>query len=175
MVLLDDISGAYQATHHLIQKGRKKIAICIGKPELLISINRLKGYKRALADNSLPFIEEYVIKGRSPDEVEEEALKLLSLHNPPDGIFTISDLTLAGVMQAVYEKNIKVPEELSVIGFSEEPFSLMYKPHITAIKPMGAEIGKKAAEKIFERIGSETDIERTTEYIPAQLIERDST
>ncbi len=175
MVLLDDVPGAYQATNHLIKKGCKKIAICIGKPELLISSNRLQGYKSALVDNNLPFVEEYVISGQTPLEVKKKAIELLNLPNPPDSIFTISDLTMAGVMQAIYEKGIKVPEELSVIGFSEEPFSTMYKPSITSIRPMGLEIGRKAAEIVFERINAPVlKLENKTYYIPGELIERES-
>ncbi len=176
MVLLDDVSGAYQATMHLIQRGRKRIAICIGKPELLISSNRLKGYKKALADNNLPFEKQYVISGQSTSEVKEKCLQLLSLQDPPDSIFTISDLTMTGIMQAIYERNIKVPKELSVIGFSEEPFSTMYNPHITSIRPMGTEIGRKAGEILFERIKfGVANSEKSIVYIPGDLIVRDST
>jgi len=178
MVLFDDISGAYQATNHLIQRGRKKIAICIGKPELLISSNRLQGYKRALSDNNLIFCEDYVISGQSIHEAKQKMLRLLEFPEPPDSIFAISDLTMAGIMQAVYEKKVKVPDDLSVIGFCEEPFSIMYQPKITSIRPMGNSIGKKAAEMIFEQINSpnpEMNEENSMIFIPGDLIVRDST
>jgi LacI family transcriptional regulator len=176
MVLLDDISGAYQATHHLIQRGRKNIAICVGKPDLLISTNRLEGYKHALSDNNLIFKDEYVISGQSSEEVKLKMLDIMELNNPPDGIFAISDLTLVGVMQALYEKDIKIPEQISVIGFSEVPFSTMYKPPVSSIRPMGNEIGRKAAEIILERIKSPCETRtKSVNYIPGDLIVRGST
>lgn len=171
MVLLDDIDGAYIATKHLIDIGRKNIAICIGNRDLLISINRLEGYRKALEENDMEIKEEYIISGQSPEEAEAEATKLFCIDNPPDGIFTISDLTMSGIMKSIYKFNLKVPEDIAVIGFCEEPFRSMYNPQISSILPMGYEIGQKAAERLFEKVTSETgkNVSHETIYIKSKL------
>lgn len=152
IVLVDDVSGAFKAVNHLLENGRTRIAICIGNLNLLISRNRLQGYKTALIQKGIPLIDELVISCESPEEAEQETLRLLNLMNPPDSIFAISDLTMTGVMKAIFKKNLKVPEDISVIGFCEEPLRSMYNPPLSAIRPMGFEIGKKACELLFERI-----------------------
>lgn len=152
MVLVDDIEGAYNATKHLINIGRKKIAICIGNPNLLISKNRLKGYRMAFEESKLTVNENYIISCETPEEAENETTRLLNMPDSPDSILAISDLTMSGIMKAVYRKNLKIPDEFAVIGFCEEPFSSMYNPPLSTIKPMGFEIGKTAAEMLFKRI-----------------------
>jgi DNA-binding LacI/PurR family transcriptional regulator len=176
MVLIDDTKGAYEATKHLIEKGRNKIAICIGNPDLLISINRLKGYKMALEEMNLAFREDYVISAESPELAAEATARLLDLPDPPDSIFAISDLTMSGIVREIYKRKLKVPEQIALIGFCEDTFCLMYNPQLTSIMPMGFEIGKVAAERLFLRIYSEDHrkIEPETILINGRLIVRDS-
>lgn len=177
MVMVNDVKAAYIATEHLIQKNRKRLAICIGNPDLLISINRLKGFKMALADHNIPLIHEYVVSGQSPEEAASETARLFDMTPPPDGLFAISDLTMSGIMLEVYRRNISVPEQLSLVGFCEEVFSLMYQPQLTAVLPMGHEIGRTAAKKLIERIQdySEKNNSPETIHIESELVVRDST
>lgn len=175
MVLVDDVSGAFKAVEHLIQIGRKKIAICLGNPNLLISSNRLEGYKKALEKYNIPFDEQYVISGQSTNETERETHKLFELKEKPDAILAISDLTMSGIMKVVYSKSLKIPEELAVIGFCENTFSQMYNPPLTTIDPMGLEIGKIATERLFHRIHENNILEPKTINLSSKLIIRDST
>lgn len=177
MVLIDDVNGAYMAIKHLIEKGRKKIAICIGNPDLLISINRLAGYKKALDEYNISFDENYLISAESPAKAATQTAKLLDLPQPPDAIFAISDLTMSGIMKEIYKRKIKVPEEVSLIGFCEDTFCDMYSPQLTSINPMGHEIGRIAAERILLKINSDStnDILPETFYVSTELNHRDST
>ena len=152
IVLVDDITGSFNAVKRLISAGRKRIAICTGNMNLLISRNRLQGYKTALLQAGIPIDQDFIISSDSPEDTEQSVYVLLNSPSPPDGIFAISDLTMTGVMKAIFKKNIKVPNEISVIGFCEEPFRSMYNPQLTTIEPMGFEIGFRAAELLFERI-----------------------
>jgi len=177
MVLIDDVQGAYDATKHLIERGKRKIAICIGNPGLLISINRLKGFKMALAESNIPYTDEYLISSESPEEATIETAKLLDLPSPPDSIFAISDLTMSGIMREVYKRKLKVPNELALVGFCEDVFSLMYSPQLTSIPPLGFEIGKTASERLFEQIFN-TGMKKAapeTILLKSTLIVRDST
>lgn len=152
IVLVDDITGSFKAVSYLLNAGRKRIAICTGNLNLLISRNRLQGYKTALLNVGIPVYEELIVSCDTTEETEKKIFDLLSIKNPPDSIFAISDLTMTGVMKAIYKKRMTVPNDISVIGFCEEPFRSMYNPHLTAIEPMGFEIGKKAVDLLFERL-----------------------
>ncbi len=172
LVLLDDTSAAYNAVLHLIDKGKKRIAICTGNTNLLISRNRLEGFKMAHQNKKVSIYEEYIISCEWPEEAKSKTLSLLELPNPPDAIFAISDLTLSGVMQAIYSKGLTVPDDISVVAFCEEPFRFMYNPSITAIQPKGIEIGKTSAELLFQRInlGSSSNPDPRVIYLDGQLI-----
>ena len=171
-VLVDDVTGSFKAINHLLEKGKKRIAICTGNLNLLISRNRLQGYKTALIQNGIPVDDDLIISCETPEETEKEILRLLNLKNPPDSIFAISDLTMTGVMKAIYRENLKVPEDIAVIGFCEEPFRSMYNPPLTAIQPMGFEIGRKSAEILFEHILKEpyARMEPQVIYLDGKLI-----
>lgn len=177
MVLIDDTEGAYKAVKHLIEKGRRKIAICIGNPEMLISVNRLKGYKKALAECKIPFNEEYLISAETPEHAATKTARLLGLKKPPDSIFAISDLTMSGIVQEIYKRKIRIPEEIALIGFCEDTFCKMYNPQLSSITPLGFEIGRQAARRLFLRIFSSNNqnIKPQTIFLNSRLEIRDST
>lgn len=151
-VLLDDFEGAYKAVNHLIEIGRKRIAIFIGSRNLLISKNRLLGYKKALFEHRITMDESLVFSCESPEEAELAMDQLINSDQLPDGIFSISDLTLSGIMKSAFKNKISIPEKTAVIGFSEEPLSSMYNPTISRVKPMGFEMGQIATELLFDKI-----------------------
>jgi len=177
MVLIDDIEGAYKATKHLIERGKKNIAICIGNPKLLISSNRLLGFKKALAEFNLPFQNDYLVSAETPSQAAHKTGMLMEMKNPPDAIFAISDLTMSGIAQELYKRKTKIPEEVALIGFCEDTFCKMYNPQLSSITPMGFEIGKQAAERLFLRIYSENsqNIKPQTIFLNSRLEVRDST
>lgn len=172
-VLLDDFEGAYKAVNHLIEIGRKRLAVFIGSPKLLISRNRLLGYKKALFEHRIPFDEDLVYSCESPEEAELAMNDLLKSQQVPDGIFSISDLTLSGIMKSAFKNKIKIPEQIAIIGFSEEPLSSMYSPTISRVKPMGYEMGECATELLFKNIAHvklKQEREAQTIYLDAELI-----
>jgi LacI family transcriptional regulator len=174
IILVDDIDGSYKAVSHLLEVGKKRIAICTGNLNLLISRNRLEGYKKALEERGIPVDEEIIISSETPEDAEQKTLKLLESSSPPDGIFAISDLTMSGVMKAINTKELKIPEDIAVVGFCEKQYRTMYHPTLTAIDPMGFEIGKKAAELLFGQINQNINhlppLEPRTVYLSSQLI-----
>jgi DNA-binding LacI/PurR family transcriptional regulator len=179
IILVDDIDGSYKAVSHLIETGRKRIAICTGDLNLLISQNRVEGYSKALAKSGISIEPGLIFVAESSEEAEQKTLGLLKSETPPDGIFAISDLTMAGVMKAIYKSGKRIPEDVAVIGFCEEQYRSMYHPDLTAIDPMGFEIGKKAAEMLFEQIrqksGNLPALEPRTVYLKSKLIRGGST
>ena len=156
-VRMDDFTASYNAVQHLITSGRKRIAICTGNLNLLISQNRLNGYSTALQNAGFPVLEELIVSCEWPEEAEAAIYRLFASPEPPDALFTISDLTTSGAMRAMYRMKKKIPEEVAIIGFSEEPFRSLYCPALTAVEPKGFDIGKVAAEILLDRIENEPD------------------
>lgn len=178
-VLVDDVDASIKAVEHLIATHRKRIAICTGDLNLLISRNRLNGYYTALKNAGISVDERLVVAAGSSEEAERNVLVLFDLEAPPDGIFAISDLTMNGVMKALYKIGKRIPEDVSVIGFCEEQYRSMYNPTLTAIDPMGFEIGRKAVEMLFEQIQQQSQLlpacEPRTVYLKSNLIRGGST
>lgn len=179
IILVDDVDGSYKAVTYLLETGKKRIAICTGDLNLLISRNRLEGYRKALKKFGIPVDEALIVSAKTSEEAELKMLELLKLNFPPDAIFAISDLTMSGVMKAIYKLEKKVPEQVAVIGFCEEQYRTMYHPTLSAIDPMGFEIGQKAAEMLFKQIQQDLDnsssLEPRTVYLKSKLIKGGST
>lgn len=152
-VTIDDFKGAYIATKHLIDQGCKRIAHLCGDQSLEIYENRFKGYKQALLDNEILFIEEYVVKSKS--KIEDGAHvtnKLLQLKNPPDAIFSASDFAALGAIQELRSNGIKIPEDFCVVGFGNEPFTKFMELSISTVDQSPLEMGKMAAKVFLEQI-----------------------
>lgn len=173
MVLVDDVTASFKAVKHLIEKGRRRIAICAGNSNLLICQNRLQGYKTALIQAGIPFDEMLISNADTLEITEEQVLAFMELPSPPDAIFAISDSTLTGVMKALYKKNLSIPDDVSVIAFCEEPFRSIYNPKITSIDPMGAEIGRMAANLLFDKLEDITSVSTPPRvvYLDSSIVE----
>src|SRR5690606_6592022 len=118
-VTIDDFKGGYEATKHLIEQGCKRIANLSGDRSLEIYNDRFEGYKQALKESNIPFDERYVLQTKSDIEAGKKAIdKLLKLKERPDAVFSSSDYIALGVIQQLKAKNIKVPEDFCVVGFS---------------------------------------------------------
>ncbi|WP_418262155.1 LacI family DNA-binding transcriptional regulator [Flavobacterium faecale] len=158
-VSIDDFNAGYIATQHLIEQGCTRIAHMCGDQALEIYENRFKGYKQALEDNGLDFNEEYVLRARSNQEDGATvAKKLLKLPNPPDAIFSASDFAALGAIKFIKKAGLKIPEDICVMGFGNEPFTKFMELSITTIDQSPLEMGKMAAKVFLEQINNKEDI-----------------
>jgi len=175
-IIVDDFGAAYKATHHLIDQGRKQIAHIGGPLNLKIYKNREDGYFKALADNGLSVNENFIVNNSLTRADGVNAIKkLLQNETKPDAVFCANDTTALSVIMYLKEQGIKVPEDIAIVGYSNEPFSEVVSPSISTIKQPGFEIGQKAAELIIGQIVSKaknTIFETIT--MPTQLIVRES-
>ncbi len=154
-VILDDYQGAYKAVNHLIQQGCKRIAHFTGIRKLNIYRERFRGYREALLDNGIPFDESLIIGSNMQLEDGIESMKkLLTLSSPPDAVFSSSDYSAMGAMQVLKERNIKIPQEVALVGFGNEPFTWFSEPQLTTVDQRSKEMGNATAEIFFEQIGS---------------------
>lgn len=175
-ISVDGEEGTFKAIEYLINAGYKKIAIGLGNPNISISQNRLNGYLRALEKYKLPVNHDYIYNSNNTEEAEYLTNKILELPSPPDSIFSISDQVVAGVMIAVNKKMLKIPEQIAILSFSDEPFCNMFNPPLTTITPMGYEMGKESAQLLITRIESkETNFTPEVKKLKAELIIRKST
>lgn len=154
-VILDDYQGAYKAVTHLINQGCKRIAHFTGIRKISIYRERLRGYREALQDNGIPFDESLVIGSNMQLEDGIESMKkLLSLASPPDAVFSSSDYSAMGAMQVLKERRMRIPEDIALVGFGNEPFTWFSEPQLTTVDQRSKEMGNAAAEIFFEQIGA---------------------
>lgn len=175
-VLIDDQLGAYRATEHLIQKGCKKIGHFSGPKSLQIYRNRLEGYKMALENYHIPFDESYVLTSKlMKNDGLEMAKRILEAHSDLDGLFCANDTAAVGAFSYFKTHGKKVPEDIAIVGFSNEPFSALTEPSLTTIDQSGEEIGKAACSLLLQNITSgNTLISNETVILNPKLIERGS-
>ena len=177
-VVIDDRKGAFMATQHLIEQGYKRIAHISGPQHLKNFADRIKGYKDALKENGMPVDESLICHGYvSIESGKEGAYSLLSLKNPPDAIFAAEDFTALGVVKALKEKNIRIPEDFGVIGFANEQFGEHITPTLSSVDQQTIQMGKSALELLMDLIDSKGDGKRKPQKIVLEprLICRSST
>ncbi len=179
-VIINDRKAAYAATQHLIDIGKKNIVHLRGPLIPQVSIDRFLGYKSALENNGITFDPKLVVscpKGTN-DEGYTETRKLVENGIAFDAVFAHADLVAIGAINLLKEKQIKIPEEVSVVGFSNWLISSETTPSLTTVEQSGALIGQKIFHHFMrERLQkiSSTKIEHLTEEIPTHLIKREST
>jgi LacI family transcriptional regulator len=153
-VIVDDLTGAKEATHHLIQEGCKRIAHLEGPPNLTISKQRLEGYKEALKEAGLKIDESLIVlcPQGSTEEGRLATEKLLELKNPPDAIFASNDPAAMGSMQAIRKKGLKIPKDIAIVGFSNWELSSLMEPPLSSVDQPGFEMGQEAARILIRHI-----------------------
>lgn len=165
-VVIDDYLGAYKATEHLIQQGCKRIAHFTSTLNISIFNERFRGYKEALINNGLKYDESFVVPSNlQAEDGRTSMLQLLKLKEIPDGIFSASALGVAGAMQVLKEKNIRVPDEVALVGFSNETFTMFTEPPITTVDQHSMRMGNAAAEIFLEEISSDRQ-----KFIPQKIV-----
>ncbi len=155
-VMIDDVAGGYQATRHLLDLGHRKIGYI---SDLLQEspfgfrpvADRYQGYRNALADAGIEFRPEYHRQGElSRREASRLAHELLTLPDPPTAIFAYSDTQAFGVLRAAQNLDLKVPEQLSIIGYDDIEISEFL--HLTTIRQHLLESGQRGAELLLAEI-----------------------
>ena len=175
-VTLDDFSGAYEATQHLIDQGCTKIAHFTVDRSLEIYRNRCEGYKRALLDNNIDFNEEYILELESKIEAGKVAIKkIMKLANPPNALFSASDLGALGAIQYLKEIGLRIPQDFCVVGFSNEPFTQFMELTISSVDQSPLLMGRTAAKVFLEQIDTENvTIEKRIVLAPSLKIRNSS-
>ena len=175
-VVADNFGGAYAATAHLLQTGRRRIAHLTIPPYLSITQERLAGYRAALQQYGVPFDENLVRYGTfGPDEADELVEQLLAQDPRPDAFFTASDRLALGCLTALRKRGIRIPEDISLIGFTNLPAAEMLSPPLSTVTQPAQEIGQLAAERLIELIEHKQKASPpATLKLPTTLVVRES-
>ena len=152
-VYVDDHSAAYAITAHLIQLGHTRIAFLWGDPQYHSSPERYQGYADALRDHGIPLRKKFVLPGTYVyEDGFRRARKLLAAKEVPTAIFGSNDEIAAGVLAAAHSIGIKVPGELSIAGFEDNPFSRRAWPALTTARQTTSEIGRHATLRLIAEL-----------------------
>jgi LacI family transcriptional regulator len=174
-VVADHRHGGWLATRHLIELGHRRIGCIVGPEEVTSSAERVAGYRKALEDHGLPLDESLIIQGDFQYESGYQAgERLLNLDRPPTAIFACNDLMAVGAMSRALETGLRVPADLSVIGFDDIRLAVYANPPITTIKQPKYEMGVIAAELLISRMH---DLDRAPgqQVLETSLVVRQST
>ncbi len=167
-VIVDDYAGAKEAVNHLIEQGCKNIAHLVGAPNLIISIDRLRGYKDALKENKMEVKENLIFACNEGTFEEGKAItaKFLNSSVKIDGLFANNDPMAMGAMMAIKEKGLKIPQDIAVIGFSNWFIGEMMEPSLSTIDQPGFEMGQEAARLLIRQI----ELKVKDQYEPVEEI-----
>lgn len=174
-VISDDEQGAYLGSQYLIDKGYKNIAYFSGPGNLTICKNRLHGFKRALKKNKFPLDSNLIFHGSLHEENGYQTIeKLIADDNIPDAIFAVNDPVAMGAYKKIKEAGLKIPQDIAVLGFSNNEVSSYLDPALSTIDQFPAEMGEKAAQILFTRMQEENPDEEI-QKMRTELIERQTT
>lgn len=171
-VFIDNDHGAFQATQHLINFGHKRIGFISGDLERRSFSLRLKGYRKALEYHGIAF-DEKLVKTGGLEKGYEHTAKLLELEDPPTAIFSANDINAILGYKAIIDAGLKIPDDISVIGFDDIEMAKISNPPLTTIRVYKEEMGSIAVRILLQTLRNEIDKPFTT-LIPVKLVERDS-
>lgn len=153
LVWVNNEAGAFTAVDHLAKAGFKRIAHIAGLPTIPSTRLREQGYKRALAENKIPFDPQLLVYGNSTLESGVELTeKLLNLKLPPDALFTGNNLITLGALETINKRKLQIPKDIAIIGFDDMNWANSLNPPLTAVRQPAYEIGQRAGELLIQRI-----------------------
>ena len=176
-VVVDDYEGAFKAVDFLIKKGYKKIAHIAGPDNLSISRLRLKGYLDALNRYNIPVKDGYIIRGGLNEEDGRREI-MTFLHMPakrrPDAVFAVTDPVAIGAFIKIKESNLRIPEDIALVGFSDNPEASLIDPPLTTVRQPAYELGQEATKILIAQINN-PESEPVVKTLHTELIVRRST
>lgn len=174
-VYSDNRMGSRLAVEHFVHNGHEKIAHISGNERNFSGVERLIGYKEAMKENNITIPDEYIVDGGyySYTGGREAMQQLLDLEDKPTAVYVAGDEMAMGAIKVIKEAGLRVPEDISVIGFDDNKMSEHIEPPLTTIRQDKALIGKEAAMLLLDKI-SKAELTNETQVIPVTLVERES-
>ena len=174
-VIVDDEQGAFDAVDHLIKTGCRNIVHLSAPRNLVIGRKRIEGFIRAHRENNMPVPEENIIKCDTAEEARVVVPGLLKRNPVPDGIFAVNDLTAAEAMKIIKLNGIRVPDDISIVGFSSDLISDLTDPTLTSVQQHGYIVGKEAVSILINNLENRKETPFQTKVIKTELVVKGST
>lgn len=177
-VIIDDRMAGLEVTERLIKSGRKRIALFTTESYLNVSSKREEGYRQALKNYGIPIDESLIL--RLPFQFEEETISRDFIHSMDfDAVLSVNEIFAIRGMRLARQKGLRVPEDVSFIGFTNGILSRYSTPSLTSVAQHGEKMGETAAAMLIAKVEQEYDETDPTSYrtevIPISLVEREST
>ena len=171
----DSVNGAYRLAKLLIGLGHERIAIITGSKNVSTAVDRVTGYKQALIEAGL-IENELVYYGEFNQQSGYELTKQAMMQSPkPTALFGANNFIMLGIIKALRELQLNVPDDISVVGFDDFPKAMLVKPFFTAIVQPAYEMGRVATELLLDRISGDSSKECQELILPTELFEGEST
>lgn len=171
----DNEKGMFTAVEYLISLGHRRIAHITGYMDSLPAKERLNGYVAALKKHGIPVEEDYIVYGKwTAEDVRSSVEKLTGLHNPPTAIVTANDVVAISVLNVIYNLGLRVPEDISLIGFNNTDETVNTVPPLTTVESPTEILGKVAASLLLEVMASSKPVSKNV-IVDTKLIVRGST
>ncbi len=175
-VVVDDYQGSMKAVSHLIESGCKRIAFFGTSMNMEIGKNRLNGYKDALYSHGMKVDEHLICMCDNRADAERIAPKFLSHADRPDGFFAVNDETAIGILYAAKRMGLRIPEDVSVCGFTNSYNSRACDPMLTTVEQRGVQVGIEAAAVLIDTVEGKYDMDHAEKRIvKTRLVLREST
>lgn len=171
---IDNVKAAYDATAYLIDEGHKNIGLILGEAnDMGQSLRRLEGYKKALDINGIEKDDDLIVSGEySSSGAYKATLKILEKRKDVTAIFVLSDIMAIGAAKAILDSGLRIPEDVSIIGFDGMDESKYYNPSITTVKQPKKLMAKMSMNLLISLINGETENKHI--LLDTKLIKRDS-
>ena len=152
-VVIDNFKAAYQVTRHLIDQGCKNIVHIAGNEKSSVFVDRLNGYKSALAESNIQYKPEWIIY-KDNDETSGASIsqKIMAMRPRPDGIFAVNDISAVMCMKELQKAGISIPGDIAFAGFNNDLISTVIEPNLTTIDYSGIQMGEIAAMALLDAI-----------------------
>lgn len=174
-VSINNAAAAHEATAHLVGLGHRRIAHIAGRAGSNVATQRIVGYRSALAAAGLPVRDEMIVAGDFSVASGEAAMgRLLDLDSPPSAVFCAGDEMAVGAINAAIARGLRVPGDLSVVGFDDLPIASAFNPRLTTIHQPRREMGRAAAELLIDHIEDKSR-PAPSRQLPHRLVVRAST
>ena len=175
-VVVDDYMGAYNAVSYLIETGCTRIAYYGSSMNLEISKNRFNGYKDALLKHGLTFDPSMTYICDNRDDAEVITPDVLQQETPPDAFFAVNDDTAIGIMYTAKRMGFKVPDDISICGFTNGQRAVACDPMLTTVEQRGRRVGEEAAAILIDKVEGHIDAEQVVKrVVRTKLIVRGTT
>lgn len=173
-VIVNDFEGSRHATEQLIKTGCKKIALVSIIDNLSVGKLRVEGYKQALTNHKIEINEKIIVRLNKKEDLET-VMKIVLSDKSIDGLLCLEESSAIQSLQLIKSMNYKIPEEMSIICFTNGKLPQHVTPTITTISQHGKYIGEVATKMLVDRLECKSEIEFTTKIIKTSLIERETT